>query len=370
MRNVVLGVDDAARLALENAELQNLAGGQVIIGNTSQVSVEGDVAVNAAAADIGLLRLQGSAILLGANVTTTEGGSITFAGPTTLNSSPMVTSGGSIVFTGTVNADAEANARSLTLSANGNITFQAAVGAIQRLQNLTITTAQDVAFNPGSTLALLGSLTQNAGTGTTVLRGGAIGGNLSLTTNAVIVAAASFDVAGTAQVVAQNAVTISTSLLVTGNVTLRANQDNAGAEDFVQADGTIIGRPIGNRDITIDVNGSGDAFLVNLQAGTGTVHVSAGGAIRDNSAAETPLITAAAAALEAGTGISLGADPLDLDLDVDVLAARTTSGSIVIEVGNALQIATVAGVVGLRIDGGSGGIDVTVTAGRSPSTPR
>ncbi len=203
--------------------------------------------------------------------------------------------------------------------------------------------------------------TQNAGTGTTVLRGGAIGGNLSLTTNAVIVAAAPFDVAGTAQVVAQNAVTISASLLVTGNVTLRANQDNAGAEDFVQADGTIIGRPIGNRDITIDVNGSGDAFLVNLQAGTGTVHVSAGGAIRDNSAAETPLITAAAAALEAGTGIGDGGGPADIDLDVNDVAARTSSGDIILSDQNVLRVTTVAGVTGVRITGGGAGQNIVVT---------
>ena len=67
--------------------------------------------------------------------------------------------------------------------------------AAPTLQNVTITAARDVTFT--GTVATAGNLTQAAGTGTTTLNGGSVGGDLSIAADKVVLNSGTLTVVGT-----------------------------------------------------------------------------------------------------------------------------------------------------------------------------
>jgi len=125
----------------------------------------------------------GSTAINGGEVLTS--GAQTYGDPVTLGASVSLgSSAGSIGFDGTL--DAAVAGVNLTLTATaGDINFTGSVGsAAPALQSLTITTAHAVTF--AGTVATAGDLTQAAGTSTTTLNGGSVGGNLSLAASRLV----------------------------------------------------------------------------------------------------------------------------------------------------------------------------------------
>jgi len=108
-------------------------------------------------------------ITLGANIATTND-DISFANPIILTQSvnmSSVTGAGNLSFASTIDAT-NPQVQDLTLTAGtGDITLTGAVGGIARLGTLHIVSANDVNAN----LINVGSLSQNAGTGTTTFNG-------------------------------------------------------------------------------------------------------------------------------------------------------------------------------------------------------
>lgn len=108
---------------------------------------------------------------------TTRNGTLTLNGNTVLGSNLTVNANsGNIAINGTVNADAVANARTLTLNSIGTTTIGAAVGAVQALASVTtntggttslknVTTSGAQNYNDAVTLNGTYSTTANGGNG-------------------------------------------------------------------------------------------------------------------------------------------------------------------------------------------------------------
>ncbi|HAW31427.1 MAG TPA: hypothetical protein DCY03_25530, partial [Planctomycetaceae bacterium] len=100
---------------------------------------------------------------------------------------------------------------------------------------------------------------------------------------------------------------------------------------------------------TIDLDAAVHILLTNVNT-SGEVQVTTtGGQIDDNTAAETPVITANTAALRAAGNI--GASGNDLDLAINTMAAITTAGDIYLEEPSAATIGTVDGLDGITAAG-------------------
>lgn len=257
---------------------------------------------------------------------------------------------------------------SLTFTQANNIQFDETI-AIEG--DLTVTTANHVDFN--STIEVGGNVLQSAGTGTTTFNGTAVGGiagTLDVTTNDVQFASS--------QVVTQGAVTIEANGSIS---TMGMGGINAGAADIsltADADGTAgvnggeftqsaLSTIQTDGNITVQVNGSGNASIANLIAGSssGLVQVTTGGAIIDATPSETANITGFAAALSAEAGIGNGMAPLtDIDTAVTQLAFSNTSTSAITQIENdgALTITESGGITESRSNAGG------VIAARSPLT--
>ncbi|QDU03547.1 hypothetical protein V6x_32680 [Gimesia chilikensis] len=139
-------------------------------------------------------------------------------------------------------------------------------------------------------------------------------------------------------------------------ITLVADDNGAGGENFIQNDGSVVNAYGG----TIDVSSTGNASIVNLQSAGGVVYIeSLSGAIQDNSGGEAALVTANELALRAAIGIG-GAGAADFDTAVARVAAGSPLGSIVVSNTGALEIGTVDGLVG--IDAGAGNITVSASS--------
>jgi hypothetical protein len=274
---------------------------------------------------------------------------------------------GNLTVTGTILADVEANARTLSFtSGGGNISLQDQVGGPgQRLDSVTVNSANDVTF--AAAVLTTGDVTQTAGTGTTTFNGGAIGGALDVTTDSIALNTASVTTTGLINLVAQNAISLNAGAglnATAATISINANQDNADAEGFTQVAGTLIQTTNESTTaVTIDVDGSGHAALAQIQAGTTTGRVSAtvGGSITDNNAAALN-ITAIEALLVAGNGIGGMAMTADLDTSVARLEAQAGSGGVFLANQGTLQIGDVdAAVTGVSATGG--GIVVRTVGG-------
>ena len=193
----------------------------------------GEIIVNGAITGTGnaSITLNGSTTTLNAGITTagkpiTIGNSVVLRRNIDLDTTSLGTAAGAdIKLTGTTNGTT-ASSQDLTLTAgSGNITLDDAVGSITRLGNLTIASANDVTTK-GITAA---SLTQTAGTGTTIFNG-ALSTN---TAGGIDLKGNNFALNGTVRTTNGGPVTITNN----GNLTLGAdlnldgafNQDGLGA---------------------------------------------------------------------------------------------------------------------------------------------
>ncbi|MCL4205578.1 MAG: hypothetical protein KJ000_24115 [Pirellulaceae bacterium] len=298
----------------------------------------------------GLTTDAGGSTELNGNVTTT--GAQAYNDAVVLDSPVSVQTTNSAVLFGDTVDSAASEANSLTLTAGaGNATFTEAVGAATdgALGAITINSAADVTFS--STLETTGNVTQVAGSGTTTFNGTSgtgIGGNLSVTTNAIALNSATITTVGTVDLAAQNAISIHSGAGLNAGastIAIAANQDGTGTQGFTQADGMVIQTTNDSEDaIHIAVGGGGGAAIAALQTGDdGRVTIVAGGPISDTNG-DAMNITAGSASLTAAGGIG-SSDALETA--IDVLAFRNLStGDVQITNTGDLAIGTLGTVVG------------------------
>ncbi|WP_197998939.1 LamG-like jellyroll fold domain-containing protein, partial [Gimesia aquarii] len=141
-------------------------------------------------------------------------------------------------------------------------------------------------------------------------------------------------------------------------VTLTADNDSAGGGLFTQTEGGLVNARGGD----LDVRGTGDLRIADLQSAGGTIIINAvTGTIFDNTAGEAPLVSGGAGTellLLAAFGIGApGAS--DIDTAVATLAADSTNNNIVVSNTGALEIGSVDGVNG--VDAG-GAVDVSAAS--------
>ncbi|MGC1275625.1 MAG: hypothetical protein WBC44_18100, partial [Planctomycetaceae bacterium] len=305
----------------------------------------------------GHLDVTGEIIELGANINTDGGatggdvtltGAVSLAADVSIDTDVAAGTDGTITFAGTVDADLEANNRALAVTAGGgDVAFQAAVGSVERLNTLTISSANNTTFV--STVHFLGDLTQSAGTGTTTFRGGTIGGNLAATTGAVEFVAGTTAVAGSATILAATA--------IAGGTADGVADLSAASIDLTVTSGTIgeSGTPLevattGNVDADTAA-GNGDVFLTAIgdlrlgliDAGTGDATLAATGAIVDALAGDgagVENIRAATVDLTAASGIG-ASDAIDTAAST-LRAVNTTSGDLQIAETTSVSIALLA----------------------------
>ncbi|WP_417398278.1 beta strand repeat-containing protein, partial [Gimesia chilikensis] len=127
-------------------------------------------------------------------------------------------------------------------------------------------------------------------------------------------------------------------------VTLVADNDAAGGGGFTQTEGGVVDARGGD----LDIETTDDILIADLRSVGGRVLLdSLSGSIVDNTAGETPLITADEAALEAFNNIGV-VGAADIDTAVNTLAATTPNGNILISNTGALTIGSVDGLVGVN----------------------
>ncbi|WP_254512258.1 autotransporter-associated beta strand repeat-containing protein [Anatilimnocola floriformis] len=272
---------------------------------------------------------------LAQTITVKDGSTLTLGPVTMVAAAPLTINNGvagpdatgNIVFGGTVNG-----AAALTINLAGTATFTGAVGGTTPLTSVTITTADDVTFN--STVATTGNLLQSAGTGTTTLSGGTIGGTLSISNEAVALAGVTTTVTGNTTLNATiGGVTQTAGALITPSLTLTgvgvfslpqaANDFNTlaanvdGATTIRDVDDLLIsgtGIITSNDDVAIQ---TGTTLGVNapVNLGTGDLTLTTGAA------------TTQTAAIIGGGLELLGVGPftlLNAANDIATLAANTT----------------------------------------------
>jgi hypothetical protein len=261
----------------------------------------------------------------GTHTTSNAGAWINLAGNVVLQGNTRFNTGagnGNITVGGTINANGVVGGRSLTLTAGGgNIEVRGVIGGSSALSSLTVTSAGQVTF--GGAVTTIGNVAQVAGSGTTTLRGGTVGGNLSLTTNAIVLSAAPVLTTGPVILNAKNDVTLNAGLNASAStILILANQDGVGSQGFTQGVGAAITTANDTAyAVTITVNtgrGTGTASIGKISAGTtptsagGRVMIVAnGGAIIDGDAGVANNITAGNAMLIARGGIGAAGDPIE-----------------------------------------------------------
>ena len=267
-------------------------------------------------------------------ITIRDGSTLSVGAVTMVAAAPLTVSNGAagadasgnIVFGGTVNG-----AATLNINLVGDATFNGAVGGVTPLTSITITTADDVAFN--STVATTGNLLQTTGTGTTGLAGGTIGGTLVINNETLSLAGVNTTVTGNTTLNATiSGVTQTAGGLITPSLTLTgvgvfslpqaANDFNTltvntdGAVTIRDVDDLLIGGAgiiTSNDDVVIQTGTTlGVNAAVNL--GTGDLTLTTGAA------------TTQTAAIIAGGLELLGAGPFTLLAanDIATLAANVT----------------------------------------------
>ncbi len=256
-----------------------------------------------------------------------------------------------LTVTGTFDDDAAAPVRAVVIDTGSeDISVGGAVGGTNALGSLTIANAGNVEFQ--STVDA-DSLTQTAGSGTTTFNGGAIGGNLDVTTTNVVFASGSLAATGTADVTATGSITGGTDDGVadlTGTViTLESGAAGIGTTgtslDLFASTRLDASTTAAGADFFID--GIGDLNLGSVNAGTGTAALSATTAIVDARAGEgagSENIIAANAALRAADGIGHFND-IDVNL-TNMAFSNTASNNVnITDVAGGLTINSVDGLL-------------------------
>jgi hypothetical protein len=377
-------------LKLENS------GGDFVLNSPAQISNSGAFLIDIDSAGI-------VDLVEGSEITSSGTGLIDIDAVSNINLANVNTSG-EVQITASVGAITDNTAAEAALVTASSVALRAATGigaagpADIDLDITTVaagTTAGDI-FLQEASLATVGTVDGLAG----ITAGGNIdlnsGGSLNLNEQIEATGAASTIVVnssasinanstvrtngGTIDLLANNDLSLfSFSLVDTTSaavVTLTADNDSVGGGSFAQSNASVVNARGGD----LDVSGSGDLRLVDLQSAGGTVTVTTTGTIFDNSAAETALITAGEVALRAAFGIG-AAGASDIDLAVGRVAASSPLGNIVLSNTGALEIGTVDGLIGADAGAGqviasaaspltvasnvTGGSTVTLTAGDS-----
>ncbi len=328
---------------LENVTI-NANGQTLIAGN---VTITGALSTNAA----GLTKIDTASI---------SAGTVQFSDAVELCQDLAITAG-RITFGSTLNEAAGATGSNLELtitnpsSATGDITLTGAVGGVTALDSVTITTANDVTFS--STVRLEGDLHQQNGTGTTTFNGTSgtgIGGQLIVSTNAIILNTADVVTVGAIQMTTQGALTLNANAGLNAGastITLLVSQNGAGGSGFTQSGSAVIRTTNETADAVRIAVVNASVALGQIQAGTvgGVVSITAGQFIRDNLSGEAPNLIAHAAALRAGTTIGNGND---INTDVNQLAFSGAGGVVNITNVGDLTVTTIDGLSTSLASGG------------------
>lgn len=273
---------------------------------------------------------------------------------------------GNVTFSGagsTVNGG-----QALTLTAGGgNIGFDGNVGAAGALASITVNSANQLTF--AGTVRTTGNILQSAGTALTTFNGTSgtgIGGALSVTTNAITFNTSTVTAVGAVTLNAQNAVTMNTTLNATAStVSVLANQDGTGAEDFFQlaSGGLITTTNTTTTAVVISVGGSAgataNAHINNIIAGAGgrVSITTTGGAIIDQSNDTLADIGFAGptvnVVLSAADGIGSSGNPFDINATNADLVNTTSGGIFLIDVSGGLTLTNLVGTN--AVGNGAGG---------------
>jgi CHAT domain-containing protein len=189
----------------------------VVLRSGSAIAVNGTIT----GADNASITLNAPTIL-NPNITTTDQ-DITLNGGVSLGNSVALNTGatgrGNINITGTVNGTSPGS-QSLTLTAgSGDITITGAVGSTS-LDNLTINNARNVTAVSINAL----SITQTAGTGTTIFNGGLTANSINLTNNSFNLNGAIDTTVGGVTLTANQGITTGKITSTTGDISLTSNQ--------------------------------------------------------------------------------------------------------------------------------------------------
>jgi hypothetical protein len=267
------------------------------------------------AATHGDLALSGTAISLGANLSTDAGAT---AGNVTLT--------GAVALTANVTIDSDST------TADGNVVIAGTVTG-SAANNFTVT----------------------SGSGDVTLSGDLSGiGVLQVTGNNI--SAQGIATTGNITVTGQNAVTLNGAVNATAaTISISANSDGAGAQSFSMAAGSSIATTNNTTSaIAVTVGGTGNAAIRGVSAGTttGRVTITAGGSITDADASATNNITASASALQAGGAIGSAADPIETTIS-NLAAQSGAGGGVFVTNTGALTVATVGALSGVVTNGAS-----------------
>ncbi|MEQ8855829.1 LamG-like jellyroll fold domain-containing protein, partial [Gimesia sp.] len=334
-----------------------------------------------------------------ANLTVNAGNddTLTIAGPTNIGSgnadlsAGQVNVNGTFTTSGTVDVDAndqitfaaagiiDATANTIDLTAGNNIQL----GQITTSGDVTVTaTAGAISdANAGNNItANQATLTAGAGAGVGdaletalgFLEGNISGGLELAELNGIVIGNAGgingLTVSGNTTITAGAGLVVNENLAVTGGALQLSNASgnfDVGFGAVISNDGSnliqinsaglIVMTDTGTQitssgDGTIDLDAAVHILLTNVNT-SGEVQVTAaGGQIFDNTAGESPVITANTAALRAATGIGdVGAG--DFDLAINTMAADTTNGDIFIQEPSAATIGTVDSLDGITAAG-------------------
>lgn len=181
--------------------LENSSGSYTISGNQVLLSGLGGGITQDNAANMAVTNTVNLPLATATNpqtITVTDGGLLNLGGAITLGANLSLADGagvGDLNVTGTINGSA-----SLSIDLAGDATFSAALGGTTPLASISVTTVDDLAFN--NNIATSGDVIQTAGTGLTTFSGGTIGGLLTATNEAILLAGVTHTVTGTATLTA------------------------------------------------------------------------------------------------------------------------------------------------------------------------
>jgi len=204
----------------------------VILQSGSAIAVNGSIT----GADNASITLTAPTIL-NPNITTTNqditlNGGVSLANSVALNTG--ATGGGNININGTLNGTSPGS-QSLTLTAGrGDITITGAVGSTS-LGNLTINNARNVTAVSVNAL----SITQTAGTGTTIFNGGLTANSINLTSNSFNLNGAINTTVGSVTLTANQGITTGKITSTTGEISLTSNQGDITVNSINSTTGDV-----------------------------------------------------------------------------------------------------------------------------------
>ncbi|MCO6459575.1 MAG: VCBS repeat-containing protein, partial [Pirellulaceae bacterium] len=242
-RPIDLGTETAGSLSLTDAELDRITAGTVQIGDgtSGTLTVSMPLTLNT-----NLSLTTGATIVLAANISTDAAllaGSLALNGPVVIAEGVSVSidtdsssSDGGVTFASTINGTAGGGSEHLNIigGTGGNVSVTGAIGGVEPLGTLTVTSANNVTLSGNTTTT----------------------GNVGIT--------------------AQNSVSVQGIDAGGGTITIAANQDNSATQGFSQGVGTTIqttNSTAGAVSIVVNTSasnlGTGTAALRNISAGGG-----------------------------------------------------------------------------------------------------